>query len=441
LRREVDICSNTCQATLNTAHSNKTYLLFADGMRRQSATLFIIFTVMLDAMGIGLIVPVMPNLIREVSALNMADAAFVGGLLTFSFAAMQFLFGPLLGNLSDAYGRRPVLIVSLVCMGLDYFLMAWAPVLSLLFVARIISGITGATYSTAAAFLSDTSEKGQRSAHFGLMGGAFGIGLVLGPALGGLIAEFGTRMPFVVAGILALSNAAFGFLVLPETLSKAQRRPFQLQRCNPFGALLRIRRFPAIAGLMLTTFLLATANNVYAVIWPFFTIEKFAWSVSTVGWSFAAYGLSAAIVQAVILKWLINRFGARTTILFGFVMGVFTLIWIAFINSTLWIFLGIPVTALSALVGPAIQGLMADEVEDSEQGELQGIFASVIALSMIVSPLLMGTTFKLFTHEDAIYYFPGSPFIVAAVLMVISMLLFIKQSGVENQTELKTSDN
>ena len=386
---------------------------------------------MLDAMGIGLILPVMPDLIRSIGGINMADAAFIGGLLTFSYAAMQFLFGPLLGNLSDAYGRRPVLIVSLVFMGLDYFLMAWAPTLALLFIARIISGVTGATYATAAAYLSDTSKKGERSANFGFIGGAFGIGFILGPALGGLIAEFGIRMPFIVAGCLALINAAFGLLVLPETLKKEQRRAFEIKRGNPFSALLRIRALPSIFSLMLIAFLMSTANNVYAVIWSFFTIERFSWAVSTVGWSLALYGFFAALVQTIILKWLIGRIGVTKTIMFGFIISIISFFWLTFIQSSVLVFIGIPIAALGALSGPALQGLMADEVEDDEQGELQGIFASVIALSAIVSPLLMNTTFKFFSEPDAPIYQPGAPFLLAAALMATAIyLFFLDQSKV-----------
>ena len=397
--------------------------------RKQSTTLFIVFTVMLDAMGIGLVLPVMPELIRNIAAMNMADAALIGGLLTFSYAAMQFFFGPLLGNLSDAYGRRPVLIVSLVFMGLDYFLMAWAPTLTLLFVARIISGISGATYSTAAAYLSDTSDKGDRSANFGYIGGAFGVGFILGPALGGLIAEFGVRMPFIVAGCLALINAAFGLLVLPETLNKAQRRHFEFRRCNPFSALMRIRLLPEISGLMLVALLMATANNTYSVIWSFFTIERFQWAVSTVGWSLALYGFFAALVQAILLKWLIAKIGVVKTIMFGFIISILSFFWLTFIESSLLIFLGIPITTIGALSGPAIQGLMADQVEDHEQGELQGIFASVMALSAIISPLIMNTTFKLFTQADATIYQPGAPFMVAALLMAAATYLFVISQG------------
>ena len=394
--------------------------------REKSTTLFIVFTVMLDAMGIGLVLPVMPELLRNITDMNMADAAFIGGLMTFTYASMQFLLGPLLGNLSDAYGRRPVLILSLVCMGLDYFLIAWAPTLTILFIARIISGASGATYSTAAAYLSDTSAKGDRSANFGYIGGAFGIGFILGPALGGLIAEYGVRMPFVVAGGLALINAAFGFFVLPETLTKAQRRPFKFKRSNPFSALLRIRRLTAVSNLMIVTFLMAIATNVYAVIWSFFTIERFGWAISTVGWSLALYGFFAALVQAILLKWLIAKIGVIKTIIFGFIISILSFFWLTFVESSLLIFIGIPIAALGSLSGPALQGLMADEVTGSEQGELQGIFASVVALSTIVSPLIMNSTFKLFSDPDAHFYQPGAPFMVAAALMTLAAYLFFK---------------
>ena len=306
---------------------------------------------MLDAMGIGLIMPVMPELIREVSQTSMSDAALWGGLLTFSYASMQFIFGPFLGNLSDRFGRRPVLIISLVFMGLDYFLMAIAPGIILLFIARIISGISGATYSTAAAYLSDTSEKGQRSANFGYIGGAFGIGFVLGPAIGGLLAEFGTRMPFIVAGGLALLNAAFGLLVLPETLHPEKRRKFEWHRCNPLSALLRIRSLPMVGSVMFVVLLYSTANNVYPVIWSFFTIEKFAWEPSTVGISLAVYGICAAVIQVVVLKLMIRKFGVERTAIIGMAISIASFGYLTIIDSTLLIFLGMPITALGAVVG------------------------------------------------------------------------------------------
>ncbi len=379
---------------------------------------------MLDAMGIGLIMPVMPDLIREVSQTSMADAAFWGGLLTFSYAAMQFLFGPFLGNLSDRFGRRPVLIVSLMFMGLDYFLMAIAPTLFLLFIARIVSGITGATYSTAAAYLSDTSAKGERSANFGYIGGAFGIGFVLGPAIGGLLAEFGTRMPFIVAGCLALMNAAFGFFVLPETLKKEKRRKFEWSRANPFNALLRIRNLPMVGSVMFVVLLYSTANHVYPSIWSFFTIEKFGWEPKMVGISLAVYGICAAIIQVIILGLMIRRFGVERTATIGMLISIGALAFLTVVDSTLLIFLGMPITALGAVVGPALQGMMADQVSDDEQGELQGVFASVVAISAIFSPLIMTFTFQQFTKDNTIYYLPGAPFAAAALLTIAALLVF-----------------
>ena len=226
------------------------------------AKLFIIATVTLDAMGIGLIMPVIPDLIRQIQHVDLAQAAFWGGLLSFTYAFMQFVCGPLIGNLSDRFGRRPVLILSLVFMGLDYFLMAIAPTLLLLFIARTVSGVTGATYATAAAYLTDISKKGERSQNFGLLGAAFGIGFVLGPAIGGLLGELGTRMPFIAAGILALANALFGYFVLPETLEANKRRVFEWRRANPFNALLRLKNLPEVGALMLVVLIYSTANSV-----------------------------------------------------------------------------------------------------------------------------------------------------------------------------------
>lgn len=376
-------------------------------------------------MGIGLIIPVMPELIQQVRGASIAEAAYWGGLLTFTYASMQFLCGPLLGNLSDRYGRRPVLILSLVFMGLDYFLMAIAPTLALLFVARFISGITGATYAVAAAYLSDTSEKGQRSSSFGLIGAAFGIGFVLGPALGGLIGEFGARMPFFIAGGLALANAAFGLLILPETLPAEKRRRFEWHRADPFRALLRIKNLPGIGGVMLVVLIHSIAQNVYPSVWSYFTIEKFAWSVSTVGFSLAVYGLCAALVQVFVLRMILARFGESPTAILGMFISLFTFIGIVFIENSFVVFAALPVVALGAMVGPSLQGIMADRVADDEQGELQGVFASILALSSIISPLLMTYTFKEFTQSNAAIYFPAAPFVVSATLTAIALAMFL----------------
>ena len=387
---------------------------------------FIIFTVTLDAMGIGLIMPVMPDLIREIQGTNISDAAYWGGLLSFSYAAMQFLFGPLIGNLSDSYGRRPILITSLCFMALNYCLMAVAPTLLFLFVARVLSGISGATYSTAIAYLADTSKRGNRSANFGLIGAAFGVGFILGPAMGGLLGEYGTRIPFMVAAALALLNAGFGFLVVPETLLAENRRKFELWRADPFRALLRVKNLPAVGSLMIVVLFYTIANQVYPSIWSYFTIEKFAWKLSTVGISLAAYGLCSALAQVYVLRYLINRFGEENTARFGMLVSIISLLFIMFVEEGVYLFLGMPIVALGAIVGPSIQGMMADRVDDNEQGELQGVLASVTAIATIVSPLVMTNIFKHYTEPNAATYLPGAPFGAAAVLALVGLIILYR---------------
>lgn len=393
-------------------------------MKSRAPFFFIVFTVALDAMGVGLILPVMPDLLRKIGNIPMSEAALWGGLLSFTYAAMQFLCSPLLGNLSDRYGRRPVLILSLVFMGFDYLLMAIAPTLLLLFIARLVSGVTGATYSTAAAYLADISEKGQRASNFGLIGAAFGIGFVLGPMVGGMLGEYGLRLPFIIAGALALLNALFGYFILPETLPVESRRRFEWRRANPFTALLRVRNLPMIGSLILIISVYFTAQNVYASVWSFFTLERFNWSLSTVGYSLAAYGFSAAIVQAFILRKCLTRWGEERTATAGMLISIITLTALVFVQSSVLVFVLMPIVAMGSLVGPAVQGMMADRVSDDEQGELQGVFSSVVAIASIISPLLMTYIFKVFTEEGAAVYQPGAPFAAAAMLALISLILF-----------------
>ena len=399
------------------------------------AKFFIVATVTLDAMGIGLIMPVMPDLIRQIQNVDLAQAAFWGGLLSFTYAFMQFMCGPLIGNLSDRFGRRPVLIISLVFMGLDYFLMAIAPTLLLLFIARTVSGITGATYATAAAYLTDISKKGERSQNFGLLGAAFGLGFVLGPAIGGLLGELGTRMPFIAAGILALANALFGYFVLPETLTIKKRRVFEWHRANPFNALLRLKNLPAVGALMLVVLIYSTASSVYPSVWSYFTIERFGWTVGIVGISLAVYGVMSALVQVFVLPKLVRRYGDRRSAAIGIVIAASSFAFLTVIESGWLVFLTMPITALGGIVGPCLQGLMADRVADNEQGELQGVFSSVVAVSMIISPLLMTYVFKRFTESGTSIYLPGAPFALAFFLSVCSLLILWISARPKNQTK------
>ncbi len=393
---------------------------------RVAPLLFIAVTVALDAIGIGLVLPVMPDLINELQGSSLADAASISGWMLFAYSLMQFLCGPLLGNLSDRFGRRPILIFALIFMGLDYFVMAVADGLWLLFIARLLSGMTGATYATAAAYLADVSEPGQRAKNFGYIGAAFGIGFILGPVLGGALGEYGTRLPFVVAGVLALLNALFGYMILPESLAKDQRRDFEFRRCNPFTALLRLRQFATLGGLTLVLFIHSVSNNVYAAVWSFYGIAQFDWSKAMIGISLSLYGVFAVLIQGVLLGTILGKLGEQKTVLLGIIISIASLIGLTVIESATLLFVGMPIMAVGVIVGPTLQGMMSDQVRCDEQGELQGVFASVFAISAIISPVIMTHVFHQFTKSTATVYAPGAPFAAAAVLGILSLWVFLR---------------
>jgi DHA1 family tetracycline resistance protein-like MFS transporter len=386
--------------------------------------IFIVATVAIDAMGIGLIMPVMPDLLREVDGGNLSDAAIWGGILATTFAAMQFLCGPVVGSRSDRYGRKPILVFSLVIMAFDYVLMAFAGTIWLLLIGRIIGGITASTHATAAAYISDVSKPEEKAANFGLIGAGFGIGFVFGPVIGGLLAEFGTRAPFWAAAVLALSNAIFGWYVLKESVTDANRRAFDWKRANPFGAFKSIGSFPGLGALLLVYFFYQVSSVVYPAVWSFFTAERFAWSPGFIGLSLAIFGISFALVQGLLVAPSIKLMGHRKTVIVGLILEAAALALIAVIwsgNVLLWC---IPFAALGAIGMPALQGIMSRRVSDDAQGELQGVLTSVNSLAAIIAPLVLTRSFAYFTEPDAPIYLPGAPFIIAAVLMLISVVIF-----------------
>lgn len=381
---------------------------------------------MIDAMGIGLIMPIMPQLIVEVQGGSLASAAIWGGILSTAFAAMQFLFGPVLGNLSDAYGRRVVLLVSLLMMALDYVVMAIAGSIWLLLAGRILGGITAATHSTAAAFIADVSKPHEKAANFGLLGAAFGVGFVLGPLMGGLLGEYGTRAPFWAAAGLSVLNFCLGLLVMPETVTKKNRRAFQWRRARPDSALRAIAGLPGIRPLLWVYFLYSVSIYVYPAIWSYFTVERFGWSTQMIGLSLAVYGLGMAAVQGGLIRPATRHLGERRTILLGMVFEIVSFLLLGFLtNGTIALML-IPITALGAMVTPALQAQMSRATPDSQQGELQGVLAALHALSMIVSPLVMTAVFTQFARSDAAIYLPGAPFLLAMGLMLAGFALFLR---------------
>ncbi len=392
--------------------------------QRRRAITFILVTLTLDAMGIGLILPVMPDLIREVEGGTLGTAALWGGILATTFAVMQFIFGPVLGSLSDRYGRRSVLLISLLVMTVDYLVMAVAGSIWLLFVTRVVGGITAATQSTAAAFIADISKPEEKSANFGLIGAAFGVGFVLGPVIGGLLGEWGTRAPFYAAAALGALNLVFGYFVLPETVTDSIRRPFLWRRANPFGAFRALGQLDGVRRLIFLVFLYEFAFIVYPATWAYFTKEAFGWSPGMVGASLALFGIGIAIVQGALIRPALKRFGERGTIIYGIAFNFAAFVLLTVI-TTGWVALAfIPVTALGAVVTPALQGLMSQRAGDDQQGELQGVIASAKSIAMIFSPLVMTQLFWMFTNDTGLY-FPGAAFALSAAIMIVCMITFL----------------
>lgn len=387
---------------------------------------FILATVVIDAIGFGLILPVLPALIMEVSGDGLAEAAIWGGLLTTAYAAMQFLFGPVLGNASDRWGRRPVLLLSLAVMAADYLVLALAPALWLLFVARIVAGIAAATQATAMAFMADISPPERKSQNFGLIGAAFGLGFVLGPAIGGLLGEFGTRAPFYAAAVLAGLNLLLGAVALPETVTEARRRPFSWRRANPVGALADMGRLAGLRPMLAVFFLSQIAFYVYPVIWAYFTQARFGWGPGMVGLSLASFGVAMALVQGVLLRLVVPRVGDRRAVMAGFALSVLGLVGYGFVTEGWMAFVLVPVAALGGLTGPALQGIMSRMAGERMQGALQGALTSTTALATILSPLIMTRVFHAFAAEDAAILLPGAPFLLAAMLAVAGLLVFLR---------------
>ena len=394
---------------------------------RKAAIGFIFITLLIDVTGLGLIIPVVPKLIEDLlHTTNISKVALFGGLLTFSYAIMQFLFAPVLGNLSDKYGRRPILLFSLLGFGLDYILLAFAPSIGWLFVGRIIAGITGASMTTASAYIADISTPETRAQNFGMIGAAFGLGFIVGPMIGGLLGEMGPRIPFLVAAGLALLNAAYGYFVLPESLDVSNRRAFDWKRANPISSLKNLSRFPAVAGLIVSFFLIYVASHAVQSNWSYFNIEKFKWSPKMIGISLAVVGVLVSLVQGVLVRFVNPKIGNERSVYVG--LGLYTIGLILFgLASQSWMmFVFLIPYCLGGISGPGLQAIISGTVPANEQGELQGSLTSIISITSIVGPLVMSNLFAFFTGPIAPFYFPGAPFMLAALLMLLSCFFAYK---------------
>jgi MFS transporter, DHA1 family, tetracycline resistance protein len=393
------------------------------GQYRPAALGFIFVTLLIDVIGFGIIIPVVPDLITELIDGDLSRASQYGGWLMVSYAVMQFLFAPVLGNLSDRYGRRKVLLFSLFGFGADYLFTAFAPNIFWLFIGRTVAGITGASMTTAMAYIADITPPEKRAQNFGLVGAAFGLGFVIGPVIGGLLGTFGTRVPFFVAAGFTFLNWLYGYFILPESLPKERRRPFEWKRANPVGSLMQIRRYPALAGLIGSMVLIYLAAHAVQSTWTYYNMEKFGWHKKEVGISLGVLGAMVAFVQGVLIKRIIPKLGQEKSIYTGLLIysvgmllfGLATQGWMMYAFTVLY--------CLGGIAGPAIQGTMSSQVLPTEQGELQGTLNSLISLTTIVGPLMMTNLFAWFTSKAAPVRLPGAPFFVGALFCLLSAWL------------------
>jgi MFS transporter, DHA1 family, tetracycline resistance protein len=390
---------------------------------KKAAIGFIFITLLIDIMGWGLIIPVMPKLISQLKNIPVNEASPHGAWLLSVYAITQFLFAPIIGNLSDKYGRRPVLLFSLLGFGLDYIILALAPTFGWLFVGRVIAGITGASFTTASAYIADISTDDNRAKNFGMIGAAFGLGFVIGPALGGLLSSLGVRAPFYAAAILCLLNTLYGYFVLPESLSKENRRPFSWMRANPFGSLQFLRKTPGISGMALCFFLIYIAAQAVQGNWNFFTIYRFKWTEGMVGISLAIVGLLVGGVQAGLTRIVNPKLGNEKSIYLGLFLYAVGLVLFSVANQSWMMFAFLIPYCLGGIAGPALQSTLATHVPANQQGELQGALTALMSLTTVIGPLIMNNLFKYFTTDKAPFYFPGVSFLLGAIFMLLSLVI------------------
>ncbi|MBL7885854.1 MAG: TCR/Tet family MFS transporter [Flavobacterium sp.] len=391
--------------------------------KKSAAIGFIFITMLIDITGWGIIIPVIPKLIQELIHGDVSEAAKIGGWIAFSYAITQFVFSPIIGNLSDKFGRRPIILLSLFAFGLDYILLALAPTITWLFIGRIIAGISGASITTASAYIADVSTPENRAKNFGMIGAAFGLGFIIGPVIGGLLGQYGSRVPFYAAAALCMLNFLYGYFILPESLSKDNRREFSLKRANPIGAFLNLRRYPQLIGLVISIFLLYTAAHAVHSNWSYYTIYKFNWDEKMIGISLGAIGLLVGLVQGVLIRWVNPKIGNEKSIYVGMALYTLGMILFALATESWMLFLFLIPYCLGGIAGPAMQAVISGQVPANEQGEIQGTLSSLMSASAIVGPPMMSTVFYYFTHKEAPFQFAGAPFVLGAFFMLVSTVI------------------
>lgn len=391
--------------------------------RKKAAIGFIFITLLIDITGWGIIIPVVPKLIEELIHADISEAAKYGGWLGFAYAFVQFIFSPLIGNLSDKYGRRPIILISLFGFTIDYIFLALSPNIWWLFLGRIVAGITGASVTTASAYIADISTDEDRAKNFGLIGAAFGLGFIIGPVVGGLLGHYGSRIPFYAAAGLCLLNFLYGFFILPESLEPKNRRPFEWKRANPIGSLKFLRKHPEISSLTLALILIYIAGHAVQSNWNFFTMYEFDWSERMVGISLGVVGLLFGLVQGVLIRWINPKIGDQKSIYYGLMLYAIGMLLFSFATEGWMMFVFLIPYCLGGICGPALQSVITKNVDRAEQGELQGALTSLMSATSIIGPPLMTNLFYYFTHDSAPFKFPGAPFFLAFLLMSAGILI------------------
>lgn len=402
--------------------------------QRQAAIGFIFITVLIDITGLGVIIPIMPTLITSLADVDTSGAAAYNGLIATCYSVMTFLFSPILGGISDRFGRRPVLLASLLGFGLDYILLALAPTMAWLFVGRTIAGIMGGSITTAMAYIADITPPEKRAENFGKVGAAFGLGFILGPVIGGLLGTLGPRAPFWFSAALALINCLYGFFILPESLKPENRRKFDWRRANPIGSLRNLGHHPVLKGFVIAIICVQLSAFAIQSTWSYYTIEKFLWDEKMIGISLAVVGIAFALVQGGMIRIIIKKLGQERSVYLGLFLSVAGFLLFAFATKSWMMFAFSFVYAFGGLAGPSMQGIMTSLVPADAQGELQGGLTSLQSTTALVGPLFMTQLFYFFTEENSLHYFPGAPMVAGAILALISAVWVYKtMRGVKSE--------
>ncbi len=388
----------------------------------KTALLFIFITILVDVIGIGIIIPIIPDLIMELTGEGVHMAIIYGMWLTTAYAGMQFLFSPVLGEISDQYGRRPILLIALLGLSVDYMIHAWAPTITWLFIGRFLAGITGASFTVASAYIADISTKEEKAKNFGLIGAAFGLGFIIGPGIGGFFGEIDIRLPFYIAAGLTFANFLFGWFFVPESLAPENRRPINVLKMIPGVSLASLRNYKGVLLLIFAFFLANLAGQALPSTWSYYGIERYDWSPKEIGISLMVVGLLVAIVQGFLVGVIVKKLGKRNAIIFGFFLWTVGMFLFSLATEPWMLYVFLIPYALGGIAGPTVQGVISNQVSQKEQGNLQGAITGLVSITAILGQLIFSPVFYFFIRPEGSIYFPGAPYTLAAIFLLMAFL-------------------